>query len=107
MKKKKKTQTTEVKKNWLTKFTRRLGEATHPAVEDTYSFCECCPLELLQRTLSPRRVFVKQSMKFLEKEVCDARGNAFHLFHSIYHLTLCARFFFSNTNLASFLQNLF
>lgn len=46
-----------------------------------------------------------QSIKFLEKEVCDARGNIFHLFHSIYHLTRCARLFsIPIQNLARFLQ---
>lgn len=42
------------------------------------------PLEFLfQRNISACRTFTKQSMKFLEKEVCDARGNVFSLFHSI------------------------
>lgn len=42
------------------------------------------PLEFLfPRNISACRAFTKQSMKFLEKEVCDARGNVFSVFHSI------------------------
>lgn len=62
------------------------------------------PLEFLfQRNISACRTFTKQSMKFLEKEVCDARGNVFSLFHSI-TLQLVQAPPSPNTNHTSYLQ---
>lgn len=72
------------KKNWLTKFTEMRKNRTAIHVEHKHAHSEHHPLEFLfQRNISACRAFTKQSRKFLEKEVCDARGNVFNLFHSI------------------------
>lgn len=88
----------------MTKFTKRLGETVYLSVWETdtisvnavhLSSCFREP-SLLIGPLQSRL------QSFLQKQVCDARGNVFSLFHSITFQSV--QDFLSNTIHASFLQ---
>ena len=73
-----------LKKKILADKVYRDEEKSQLSVWNINAHSEHHPLEFLfQRNISACRAFTKHSTTFLEKEVCDARGNVFNLFHSI------------------------